>query len=106
MKTFFENVKRVFTNIDWANISVGTYVRYILMILGLVNLFLRLFGVNPIPFDENEVYKIVEAIYYAVVLIVNTYKDNPTSPEAIESNAYMKTLKEQHKEEASGNSNN
>lgn len=95
---FVEFIKKVLSRIDWKNISIGTYVRYILMILAILNAILRVCGVNPIPYDENQVYEFVELAYYIVVLVVNTYKDNPTSPEGIESNAYMKTLKQQNRE--------
>ena len=93
MKKVIEALKKLFARIDWCNISVGTYVRYVLTILAALNFILDIFGVNPIPIDENEIAQIVEKVYYIIVIIMNTYKDNPTSPEAIEANKYMKELK-------------
>ena len=83
--------------IDWLNIPAGTYVRYILAILAAVNTLLNVFGVNPINVDENQLYDVVSAILFIAILFVNTYKDNPTSPEAIASNKYLKQLKGEKK---------
>lgn len=84
---------RIFTNIDWSSISTGTYVRYILMILTIANTILTRLGITPIPVEEEQIYQIVSDIITIVVLIVNTYKNNSTSPEAIKADAYLQNLK-------------
>lgn len=80
-------------NVDWANVSPSTYVRYILMIVAAVNLILNFFGVNPIPVDEDRLLEFISTALPVVMLVINTYFDNPTSPEAIKSHAYMVRLK-------------
>lgn len=84
---------KIFTNIDWTAISTGTYVRYILMVLTIVNTIIARFGITPIPVEEEQIYRIVSDIITIVVLIVNTYKNNSTSPEAIKADAYLQNLK-------------
>lgn len=98
MKKIVEAIKNLLARVDWANISISTYVRYALTILGALNFILDIIGCNPIPINESQVGEIVEKVYYIVVILMNTYKDNPTSPEAIEANKYMKELKLQNKE--------
>ncbi len=84
-------------NVDWLNVPVDTYFRYILAIVAAVNTLLNVFGLNPININESQLYDSISAILFIVILFVNTYKDNPTSPEAIESNKFMKQLKAEHK---------
>ena len=98
IRTFLNNTLGKLTNrVDWLNVPVGTYVRYILAILAAVNTLLNVFGLNPINVDENQLYDVISAILFIVILFVNTYKDNPTSPEAIESNKYFKQLRADRK---------
>lgn len=90
----------ILNKVDWANVKPGTYVRYILMIVSVVNLVLNFFGCNPLTVDENKLTEFISTILPVIVLIVNTYKDNPTSAEAIQSHEYMVALKKKSKEEA------
>lgn len=84
---------KIFTNIDWNEVEAGTIVRYICSILVAINQLLTVFEKNPIPYSETAIYTVVSAILSIVVLIVNTYKNNPTSKEAIVTNKAMKALK-------------
>ena len=94
MREFLKNtLGKVVKNVDWLNTPVSVYVRYILAILAAVNTILNIFNISPINIDKTELYDVLSAIFFLVILFTNTYKDNPTSPEAIESNKYMKMLK-------------
>lgn len=99
MRTILDKIFGSFTTgkIDWMNISTATYVRYILTILASVNTILVAFNLAPIPVNDTKIYDVVSAVLFIVILLVNTYKDNPTSPEAIESNKFMKQLKDQNR---------
>ena len=89
---------KIFTNIDWNEVEAGTIVRYICSILVAINQLLTVFEKNPIPYSETAIYTVVSAILSIVVLIVNTYKNNPTSKEAIVTNKAMKALKNSSEE--------
>lgn len=98
IRTFLQNtLGKVFKNVDWLNTPPTVYVRYILAIVAAVNALLNAFGVNPIVVDENQLYEVISAILFIAILFVNTYMDNPTSPEAIESNKFMYQLKAESK---------
>lgn len=81
------------SSIDWANIKVDTYVRYALMILSGANTLLTHFGKNPIPYSEEGIYQVLTDIFTILVLIVNTYKDNPTSKESIDCTELQRAMK-------------
>lgn len=89
---------KIFTNIDWNEVEAGTIVRYICSILVAINQLLTVFEKNPIPYSETAIYTVVSAILSIIVLIVNTYKNNPTSKEAIVTNKAMKALKNSSEE--------
>lgn len=80
-------------NVDWANVKPSTYVRYILMIVAVINLILNFFGINPILVNEDQLSEFVSTALPVVMLVINTYFDNPTSAEAIKSHEYMLELK-------------
>lgn len=89
----FKAVARFFINIDWAHVQVSTYVRYIIMILTIVNTILTKFDLNPISFSETEIYNITSDLITVVILIINTYKDNPTSKESITCTELQRAMK-------------
>lgn len=89
---FISNIAHA-ANVDWANVPVGTYVRYVMAIIASINNLLLACGKHPIEADENAVFVFVSLIVNVLVILMNTYKDNPTSKEAIVTNALMKTLK-------------
>ena len=89
----FKAVARFFINIDWAHVQVSTYVRYIVMILTIVNAILTKFDLNPISFSETEIYNITSDLITVIILIINTYKDNPTSKESITCTELQRAMK-------------
>ena len=89
----FKAVVRFFINIDWAHVQVSTYVRYIIMILTIVNTILTKFDLNPISFSETEIYNITSDLITVLILIINTYKDNPTSKESITCTELQRAMK-------------
>ena len=93
IKKPFITVAKFFSNIDWKNVKIEVWVRYLLMVLTLINGILTHFGKNPIPYSEDAVYQAVSDIITVIIFIVNTYKDNPTSSTAIESNEIQKAMK-------------
>ena len=93
IKSPFITVAKFFSNIDWKNVKIEVWVRYLLMVLTLINGILTHFGKNPIPYSEDAVYQAVSDIITVIIFIVNTYKDNPTSSTAIESNEIQKAMK-------------
>lgn len=94
MKKFLKSIVKAFTEVDWANVPKAVYVRYILAFIAIVNSILVGCGLHPLDVAENDVYMIVSVIFSVLVIIVNTYKDNPTSKEGIMSASIRNMLKE------------
>ena len=94
MKKFFKSILKVFSEVDWANVPKAVYVRYILAFIAIVNSVLVGCGLHPLKVAENDVYMVVSVVFSVLVIIVNTYKDNPTSKEGILSASIRNMLKE------------
>ena len=62
-----------FKKINWKEIPVTTYVRYILMIITIANMLLTRLGLNPINVSEDQLYQVVSDVLTAVVFITNTW---------------------------------
>ena len=78
---------------DWLAIPTGTYTRWILAIIVTLNTVLSYFGINPIPYSQDKIYMTVSMILNGIILIVNTYKNNSTSKEALLTDKLMVALK-------------
>lgn len=93
MKNFIDGLKRI----NWKDIPVATYVRYILMLISVVNIVLTHFGVNPIQISESTLYQTVSDLLTVAILIVNTWYNNSVTPEAIEADKVMIAAKNERK---------
>ena len=62
--------------------------------IAIINAILGSIGVGGLNISENTVYMIVTLIFSIAVIIMNTYKDNPTSKEGILAASIRNTLKE------------
>lgn len=94
VKKFFQSIANVFKEVDWENVPKGTVVRYIMGAIAIINAILGSIGVGGLNISENTVYMIVTLIFSIAVIIMNTYKDNPTSKEGILAASIRNTLKE------------
>lgn len=94
VKKFFQSITNAFKEVDWENVPKGTVVRYIMGAIAIINAILGSIGVGGLNISENTVYMIVTLIFSIAVIIMNTYKDNPTSKEGILAASIRNTLKE------------
>lgn len=99
---FFKSILKAFSEVDWSNVPKATYVRYILAIITIVNNVLVACGLHPVDVSENTVYMVVTVLLNVVVVLVNTYKDNPTSKEGIMAASIRNLLKQMDDLEESG----
>lgn len=99
---FFKSILKAFTEVDWSNVPKATYVRYILAIITIVNNVLVACGLHPVDVSENTVYMVVTVLLNVIVVLVNTYKDNPTSKEGIMAASIRNLLKQMDDLEESG----
>ena len=83
----------ILKSIDWKNISVATYVRYILMIIAIINMILTHFGLNPINVSETELYQTVSDVITCVIFVMKTWKNSSVTTNAIAADGYLRDLK-------------
>ena len=76
------------------NISKGTIVRTISLIIVLVNIVLKKFGIDLINVSESEILTAVEMIIEVLTIIVAFWKNNSYTKNAIRADAFLKQLKE------------
>lgn len=89
MKSIVKTIK----SIEWSQVSKPVVIRYILMILTIVNTILNRLGLNPIDVDNDSTYQAVSDLVTVVILIMNTWKNNSVTPEAIEADKQLDIMK-------------
>ena len=75
-------------------IKKSTIVRTIMLLIVLVNLVLKAFGINVIPIDESLIAEIVELVVEVAVIVVAFWKNNSFTPKAIKADEFLKQLRE------------
>lgn len=75
-------------------ISKGTIVRTIMLVIVLLNMILKHFGLDVINVSESEILSVVELLIEIAVIIVNFWKNNSFTKKAIKADDFLKELKE------------
>lgn len=75
------------------NVSSGTIVRTIVLIVALINTVLTGIGKNPLPFSDEQVYNIVSNAATVIASLWAWWKNNSFTKNAIAADEYMKELK-------------
>ena len=94
MKKLIEFIQRV----DWKSIPKTVYLRYIATLVVILNTILTRLGINPIEVSSEAIYQNLSDTVTILILLMNTWKNNPVTTEAIEADKYMKDLKIAKKE--------
>lgn len=79
-------------------ITIGATVRFIVLILALINQWLATKNISPIPVDEDS----ISSIILTGVALYSWYKNNPTSKEGHNANIEMKQKKLDKKQGTNG----
>lgn len=79
-------------------ISKGTIVRTILLIIALINLGLKHFGLDIINVSESEVLSVVEYVIEIAIIVVGFWKNNSYTEKAIEADKFLQKLRESEDE--------
>lgn len=69
-------------------------VRAIVLAVALLNQVLVMFGLNPLPFSDEQVYEGVTAVFTVAASLWAWWKNNSWSKEAQQADEYMRQLKE------------
>ena len=76
------------------NITKGTIVRTILVILVIINFVLERMGVDVIPVSESGILMFVETGIEIAIIAVGFWKNNSYTQNAIKADEFLKALRE------------
>ncbi len=72
------------------NITKGTLIRTILLVLALINQILVVFGKSPIPIDDDTVINLISTIWTVIASLIAWWKNNSFTKKAIEADEVLK----------------
>lgn len=75
-------------------ISKGTIVRTISIVLVLINIVLKQFGIDAINVSESEILSLIEALIEVATIVVAFWKNNSFTKKAIKADDFLRKLKE------------
>ncbi|MCD8921710.1 phage holin [Staphylococcus gallinarum] len=78
--------------------TIGAAVRFIVLIIAIINQWLATKNISPIPVDEDS----ISSIILTGVALYSWYKNNPTSKEGHNANIEMKQKKLDKKQGTNG----
>lgn len=78
-------------------ISKGTIVRTVMLVVVVLNMILKHFGLDVINVSESEILSVLEMLIEIAVIIVTFWKNNSFTDKAIKADEFLKTLKESEK---------
>ena len=79
-------------------VSVETIIRTIVLAVTLVNQVLTMFGKNPLPFAEDELYTLLSTAATVAATWWAWWKNNRFTAAAIEADEYLAGIKAESKE--------
>lgn len=81
------------SNTQKTNITSGTIIRTILMVLGLVNAVLTMAGHSVIEIEDATVETVVNSTFTIVTTLLAWWKNNSFTKNAIKADNYLNELK-------------
>ena len=72
------------------NITKGTLIRTILLVLALINQILAVFGKSPIPIDDDTVTNLISTIWTVIASLIAWWKNNSFTDKAIKADKVLK----------------
>ena len=78
------------------NISTATIVRTVCLIVALGNQLLSALGKSPLPIDNAQLEQLITTLITVVVALINWWKNNSFTQEALAAYELYKQLKKKH----------
>lgn len=76
------------------NITTGTIIRTLLLLLALGNQILCILGLSPIPIDDETIIEFVTTGAVIITSVMAFWKNNSFTKEAIAADVQMRKLKD------------
>lgn len=81
------------------NISSGTIIRTVVLLLALINQCLTMAGISPLPIEDEQVTELLSLIFTIAASLVAWWKNNSFTEAAIEGDRVMHEIKSGETEE-------
>ena len=78
-------------------VTKATWVRTIVLLVALINQGLTMFGVNPLPVNESEVYAIATLIVTIASAVWAGWKNNSFTAAAQEADSVLQSIREEER---------
>ena len=72
------------------NITKGTLIRTILLVLALINQILAVFGKSPIPIDDDTLTNLISTAWTVIASLIAWWKNNSFTDKAIKADEVLK----------------
>ena len=72
------------------DITKGTLIRTILLVLALVNQVLAVFGKSPIPIDDDTATNLISTAWTVIASLIAWWKNNSFTDKAIKADKMLK----------------
>ena len=72
------------------NITKGTLIRTILLVLALANQILVVFGKSPIPIDDDTVTNLISTVWTVIASLIAWWKNNSFTDKAIKADEVLR----------------
>ena len=72
------------------NITKGTLIRTILLVLALINQILAVFGKSPIPIDDDTLTNFISTAWTVIASLIAWWKNNSFTKKAIEADEVLR----------------
>ncbi len=73
------------------------FVRLIVMAIAMLNQTLTMFGWNPLPYSDEQIYEGVSAVFAIASTLWAYWKNNNITPEARKADDHMRNMKDRKK---------
>lgn len=84
-------IKDIIRNIH--NVTLGTWVRLILLFLSMSNMTLQAFGVNPIPISDDSIVTVLTVAFAVISGLVAYWKNNSFTEAAQSADEVLKNFR-------------
>ena len=74
-------------------ISAGTIARTIILLLALINQFLSMAGVSPLPIEDEQVETIITTAWTVIAALIAWWKNNSFTQAALAGDALKNEIK-------------
>lgn len=78
------------------NINAWTITRTIILLVALINQFLSIKGMSPLPIEDEQIEMVVSTAATIAASLWAWWKNNSFTKAAIEADSYMAELKEKN----------